>query len=381
VVPIIVLLTYAAAADRPFRDSPERLFALWWGILLGGYVLFAEDFVPLTVAFQLYLLAFFASFAVTVRLWARGTPAPVPAREVAVDPRLVWAAIVVALVPFLLAGRVLNSASDLMDFRMLLIGDEVHERQSIGIGFAFPIACGGWYVARYGKHRLLAWLGGLAVFGLSVLSTSKIFLVLFLLFLIPWWDLKARMARWVVGLAMLGLGVFFGSQVLLEKFSSSPDDSGLAFALGNTLRVYLFGGVAAFQQVLTGAADFPQGAMWKPIGDVAPGLVTVPESSILPWTEVGTWQTNVYSAFGYWFDALGFPSAAIMGVALGALYGSAFRDSSPSMPAAFYRTFLLFPLLFTFHQDFFLPSLAMHVGFLGTAFLMARTVAVRPEAQ
>lgn len=361
--------------QRRLRTSPDRILALSWLFLVTAYSLWAQDFVELTVELQLLILSFVLAFGISYQV-IRSRPAKqqLPRKLLRVSvPTAVKLTIPIALIPLFVAVSVLDGGSILKasEFRDMLIGDVDTGRQSLGIGYAFPIACGGWYVARRSALRRLSWLCGSLVCVIAVLSTSKIFLIIFLLYLIPLWKDLRRLRTWFLGLAILGLGAFGASHLLLEKLASDVDD-GIVSALWNTFRVYLFGGIAALQNYMDGAASLPTGMMWKPIGDFVPDLIEVPRSAILPWTDIGEWNTNTYTAFAYWLDAFGLGAGIVMGAVLGAFYGHVFCRLRTGVGSDFYRTFLLFPLLFIFCADFYVPSLFMHVGFAVSGYLVSR---------
>ncbi len=376
-MPAIALLALYLIGTRrqPFASRPDRLLAATWLLLLGGYEILGEGFVPLSNAFLAIFASFFVLFAVFHWLGRVAASAlPRLALPTLFRPNVVIVlGICASMASITLALGAARSPGVLtaMDFRDLL-GDAEGGRVSVGVGLTFPLACGGWCTARKLGRTRTAWFLGLLVLAVAIISTSKIFLALFLLFLMPWWGSPVRLRRWAIAGALVA-GIAFGlSHVLLDKFSSSPEGR-LMGALVDTFQVYLFGGIAGFQQVLAGTATFPEGAMWKPIGDLLPGSLRVPQSAILPWTTVGEWETNVYSAFAYWFDAFDAASGVVVGAALGLFYGLTFGRERVGCAMEFMRTYLLFPLLFMFHQDFFLPSLLGHIGFLGAALLLDLT--------
>jgi hypothetical protein len=354
------------------------MLAATWLLLLTGYEVLGDGFVPLSGAF----LAIFASFFVTFAAFhwlgreaARALPSLTFPQLIHPDA-VIALGILASVATIAMALGAARSAEILtvMDFRDLF-SDAEGVPASVGVGVAFPLACCSWHVARKHQRSRLAWLLGLLVLTVAITSTSKIFLLLFFLFLLPWGEGAGRLRRWGIVGGLCAICAFGLSHVLLEKFSSSPEER-LIGALADTLKVYVFGGIAGFQRVLAGAASFPEGAMWKPVGDLFPGTIQVPRSAILPWTTIGNWETNVYSAFAYWYDAFDAAAGVVAGSALGVLYGIMFGREGPGLASGFIRIYLLFPLLFMFHQDFFLPSMLGHIGFLGAAVLLALT---RPE--
>jgi hypothetical protein len=246
------------------------------------------------------------------------------------------------------------------ELRSLFTTDDEAGRASFGIGLSFPLTLAAWMLARYKRSARMAFTFGAGSLLLALLSTSKIFLLLFCFYAIP---LATRLEkpnlRSMFLIAALILGAFTSLHLILDKLAR--DEGSLLTALLYTLLSYLLSGLAGFQLFCERGVDFPANAMWQTIGEWFPFLVKVPDSAILPWSQIGDWYGNVYSAFAYWIDGLGqfgFLVAVII-VALAARNLFARSD----LAALFMQRLMLFALLLMFHQEFFVTALKLWLAF------------------
>lgn len=378
---VLILLAYLVVTqNRALRLNPDRILALSWLMLVAAYLLVADDYVELTDEFQFLVVSFVLAFGVAYQIIQR---LPRVTRSVrpplSISPKAaVMLAIPIASLPIVLAAKNVMSGSvaSLVDLRTFILGDVDTDRPFTGIGYAFPIACAGWYFARRNQLRGLTWVSGSLVLATAILSTSKIFLFLFLFYLVPLWKKDLQLRKWMLGFTTLGLGAFAASHILLEKLASDADEAGVLMAVWQTFRVYLLGGIAALQNAITGVTELPHGLMWRPVDKVLPGVFDVPATDQSPWSNFGGGIGNVYTAFANWRDQFGLASGVLMGCLLGAFYAHVFCRLRACVAVDFYRTFLMFPLLFMFFSDFYVAGLYMHIGFAFAAYLLSR---VQPE--
>jgi len=206
---------------------------------------------------------------------------------------------------------------------------------------------------------------------LALISTTKIFLFVIVFYLL--FFSKVNMLRILTAMIVL-LALFFLSHLLLEKFSSNPDD-GVFRALWNTLLVYMFGGVAAFQNILIGSVQLEPNIMLTSIKGIVSvfGIDNVPVSSILPWSKVGNWNTNVYTAFGYWYSLMGNFYLFISPLILGLYYALFFSPQKTFIMFDFYKPFLLFCLTFIYMGDQYLPAFLMHFIYIFISIIVSIT--------
>lgn len=261
-----------------------------------------------------------------------------------------------------------NSLSSLMMLRSSVSGSEA--KLSLSVGLSLPFTLAAWYVAKLNNSKFSILFIVLALM-LAVISTTKVFLfivVFYLLFFSKVNYLKVFLALFIL------ISLFFLSHLLLEKFSSNPDD-GVIRALWNTLLVYLFGAIAAFQNLLNGTVELEQYIAFTSIENLVSilGIEKVPESPILPWTKVGNWNTNVYTAFGYWYSLIGGFYLFYSPLLLGGYYALFFSKMGGSNIFEFYKPFLLFCLAFIYMGDQFIPAILMHFIYLFISLLVSVT--------
>ncbi|EFF9318999.1 oligosaccharide repeat unit polymerase, partial [Escherichia coli] len=144
-------------------------------------------------------------------------------------------------------------------------------------------------------------------------------------------------------------GLFALSSIILGKFSSDPEGK-IISAIFDTLRVYLFSGLAAFNLYVEKNVTLPENLLLYPFKEVWGTTKDIPKTDILPWINTGVWDTNVYTAFAPWYQSLGLYAAIIIGILLGFYYGIWFSFRQ-NLAVGFYQTFLCFPLLMLFFQE------------------------------
>jgi hypothetical protein len=349
---------------RPLVGSIGRLLAAEWVILLTLYLIFESEFVPLSTESVLYITVFFVCFFLAYEVGLTIRLPPVAPPFVVRGSYIMLFALVAGSVSIALGVHhaLTLGITSAMEYRYLYDA-ELAGAPAISnrIGISFPLACAAWMLARSNNQRALSGMFAVLALVLAVLSTSKIFILLWLLYSVPHIGMQGPRTRTILITAGVGLAAFAFMHLVLGKVLGDVSD-GIIEGLLLTLKTYLLGGLAGMQLVVSGEAVFPENAMWKALGDLLPGSIRVPESAILPWIQTGVWHGNAYSAFSYWVDAFGWLSSIGIGLVLGTAYG-AVQSASSSLAMSYFRTFAIFPLLFLFHQDFFVPSVFMWIAF------------------
>lgn len=349
--------------------NPDLLLASIVLFTLGAYAILAKEFVELEVIVYAHLISFAIVFSASYRL-TRSQLDKFTLNQIKpfIAPRVIyWSAI-------LLSGHTLYKVyatytsfglESFMSFRSVVSSEDndYGQRVSLGVGLSFPAVMAAYFIAHGSGHPKKA--GAFLLLGLllAFVSTSKVFILLWILFYLYQRDVSAPK---IVAIGFLFFALFSVSHVLLEKFSSDPD-AGLLQALGNTFLVYLLGGLAAYQKLVNGDARIPELVMFVSLRPyVTPFFYTlIPDSAVLPWTSIGRWYTNVYTGFGYWYALLGGYYVVVIPSILGVYYGVIFcRSKSISRLFGFYRVFLIQCLVFVIIGDHFIPALGMHLVFI-----------------
>jgi hypothetical protein len=148
----------------------------------------------------------------------------------------------------------------------------------------------------------------------------------------------------------------------------TSDEGFFLKSLWLTLATYLMSGLAGLALFVQGKTEFPHNAIWKQLSNFLPGVIRVPDSSILPWVAIGDWFGNVYSGLAYWLDAFGVLGTLIYIAILSALARQIF--SRVGLSWIFLQRLFFFSIMMSFHQDFFLASAQVWIGFSICAILI-----------
>ncbi len=258
----------------------------------------------------------------------------------------------------------------LSHLRELISNDSDTERISFGLAFSIPLSLASYTLAQALNHRKLKILFVTSGFLLVSLSTSKLFLLIFFMYLVP---LKYRIdqisLRWAITIITCLIGSFTLLHVLLNKIVERS--GGIFESLYVTFVTYFSSGLAGLQLYLNGKSFFPHNALWKSLNNYIPWLISIEtsDSAILPWSQIGEWYGNVYSAFAYWLDAFGYYGTFVFIFLIATCTRYIFEKKS--LNYIFLQRFLLFSIFMIFHQDFFLSSIVMWSVYLFCSFLLS----------
>jgi len=374
---LLILIIYALLVRKqPLLESYAKIFAVEWIFLLSIYLMYQKEFVPLSNHFSFVFLMFFVPFVLADYYWSK---------TIHYIPEIRFPAVISANLFFMLAcaAAVLSvglavhavrsiGVASFAGFRELFVGSDEIGPVSIGTGVSFPLVCGAWYLSRVMEKRYVSLLFGFLAIILAILTTSKVFLFIALIYAVPLASngKPTMTAKTFINIAVAALVTFALLHLFLGKIAGIPGQQGILEGLMVTLRVYLLGAIAGLQHVLDGTFIYPHNQMWIFVANLFPDFVEAPKTIILPWSSIGIWETNVYSAFASWYEAVGVLGLAVIGFLLGSFYAWLFRSCSTLL---FLRIFSLFPLLFMFHQDFFFESVRIWIGFSFVAVLIDMT--------
>lgn len=332
-----------------------------WLILLVLYLTNEWQFVPLGVSADLIIFLFIVIFTFAYNISSKVSFCiEVPRLGlIFVFYAVAFFAIVLSIYRFY-AVLGMGHVYDAMSLRGVL-SDDTGEKVGFGIGYVYPLGVSAWFLARIRNDVYIKYIFGVLIFVLSLMTTSKIFVLMYFMFLVPvGYSISRPKFLHVVAIALTSLLVFSLMHIALEKLINP--EQGILYSLYTTFSTYLLGGLAGFQMYESGYAYFPSNVVWKPVGDFVPWLIDVPSSAILPWIDVGYWYTNTYTAFAYWLDGFGLVGFIGFVFALG-FFGKQLSDSKHVFGLLLERVFL-FSLLIVYHQDFFLSSIKVWIGFV-----------------
>jgi hypothetical protein len=242
-----------------------------------------------------------------------------------------------ALCSLLMFAWALVSVRDFVRIREMVASRAL----SFRVGVSFPLVASLLFYMKTMNIRKGQRLVSALLIALAGISSSKIFIVMAMLYLIPWYKkgFKAS-ARLLLFAAAAGVASFAAAHMSRGLISAKSARTLLEIAL-RQINGYLLGGFAAFQTYLDGRMITMDGG----------------------WVRTGEWVGNVYSAFYSLFHerAYGYFFARIMFISL--LYAIIFV--SKGIGFRFLKVYAVFPLLFIFFSDWFFS--AMWVSFGGAA--------------
>ncbi len=370
---LLVLLFYLLggvvvfnAMRKGLLNSPDAVFFIWWGLLLGLYIFSEDELVELSDYFIWYITIFGAVFSISFRLGLFINFKKI-SFKIFFSPYFLYSIGLSLSLYSLIVGYASFSNAG---FNFSLLRASINDgssQASLGVGLSFPICAACAVYAREVSRSYISSLFYGLLLMLALVSTSKIFIILFIFYAYPWHKDNINF-KWIFLSSLLILVGFGVSHFLLEKFSSNPDD-GILTAILNTFKVYLLGGIAALQIYIKNPDLLPGGIMYTGMPEIASIFINVPTTDILPWSYFGKWNGNVYTAFAYWINSFGFISCLIMGGLLGFYYSIFFRNKC-DFSRDFYKVFLVFCIIITFFQDHYFPSFKMHVAFIISSLML-----------
>lgn len=358
---IVILIL---VAHRRINLSLVKLMAVFWLFYLLLYKISESDFLPVAEGFDIRLISFFLSFFGFYTL--------------AISSNLNFYFRVKKFIPsyfflFVVTISVLYTLS-LFIHVIYLTGDFIHYRdyllengESIRVGTSFPLVAALLVYARANRVYNVKIISALLLL-LAIISSSKIFIMLSLLFVIPWYERSFNASFFKVVLILIFS--FFGFILLHLLLGKYVGSSNVFYALVFTLKGYLLGGIAVFQDVLNGNIILPDGFYLRSFLENVPllGFNYQAEIDNNGWFRTGLWFGNVYSAFSYWEELGGLPVFPIVGSIIGLLYG--FIHKSKGYEFIVLKNFSYYPLIMMIFAEQFLLGLGMWISFtLASIFL------------
>lgn len=339
-------------------NDVSTLLGVIWSALILFYMSVEDEFVDITLIGDIIISTWFLLFVVGYRCC-------VFRYQVKANFRWINANLYFPIVAFVGVLAVVNvlyqsaSVSELMELRDRLNSDVYNERAQIGLGLIMPILMSSLIVSRERKN--FYWIVFLCLGGvISVASTSKIFLIMFIISAIPNGIVlnKVDFKIWS-WLFFIACGSFIGLHFVLDKYLVIEDS--ILLSVYATFKTYIASGLAGFFLYTKHEVHFPEKAIFFDVARYFPVFGDVPKTNILEWSPVGDWNTNVYTAFPYWIEGIGVTGFLVISFILGAFSRFVFNQSLIELLVI--KRFLLLCLLMIFFQDFFVASFSMWVGY------------------
>lgn len=177
---------------------------------------------------------------------------------------------------------------------------------------------------------------------LAVLSTSKMYFVLAILYIVPWYvnSFKVNLNT-ILFVFIAGVGSFFWLHLTTGKVAGNSQN--LIQNLFFTLQGYYLGGMAAFQILIDG-------------NSIGGG-----------WVRTGKWLGNVYTAFSRLFYEKSYALFAIRVVCIGFVYALL---SQKNHMAKYVKIYSWLPLFMIFFAEMFGSAIAQWICFVIAGFLV-----------
>jgi hypothetical protein len=236
-----------------------------------------------------------------------------------------------------------------MDFTALRILMTGQERVSLHIGISFPLCCSMLFYMRKRNITDCRNIIILCIILLAIISTSKMFFVFALLYIVPWYEREFKLKiSIIVAIFLIGFLSFFG---LHAATSRMLDDKNVFVAVLRTLNTYLLFGLASFQLSLDGILEIA--------------------TNSTGWIKAGKAYGNVIAGFQTLFEEKNYFFFYIRIMFLSFLYSVIYYRKT--LLFDFLKVYAFFPLLFVFFSDWFFSS--MWFGFflsgIGISFIGA----------
>jgi len=178
---------------------------------------------------------------------------------------------------------------------------------------------------------------------IAALSTSKMYFVLAILYIVPWYSSNFRVnLNTILFVLFAGFGSFFWLHLVTNRVVGNEQN--LIQSLLFTLKGYFLGGLAAFQIIIDG-------------GCMDDGWI---------WT--GKWVGNVYSAFSRLFYEQSYILFGIRVVCIGFLYAWL---SQKNHIAKYVKVYSGLPLFMIFFDEMFVSAISQWICFIIAGFFVS----------
>lgn len=214
-----------------------------------------------------------------------------------------------------------------------VVREMIASRQlSFHIGISFPIVCSVVYFNNINGIKKGEMLIRLLLLGLALISTSKIFIILSLLYCIPWYVKGYKInLKQIVIYASLAFLAFYIFHIILGRTGIGEN---VFEKLWNTFNGYLVGSLAIFQKFFYGY-------------------------EVRGWQQAGSWVGNVATAFAVFYAERSYLIFMLRIAILGSLY--AVMDSLKKDD--FFKIYTVFPLFFIYFSDLYIQGIVQFVMF------------------
>lgn len=351
-------------------DSFIKLISVQWILVLILYEISSGFFIPLTSGFYVELMKFIFSTVFSYILFYSFFKR-LKSKKIKPFLRsniLYFLAIILSCISvgsfiyyFCLFGNFYH-------FRQAVLNDNV----SLYVGYSFPIVAASFFHAVLSEDKNRFLFAVLMVL-LTIISSSKIFLILTLIFV-------SGIYRYGYKVSVKSMFIFFVSgfmlfsimHILMDKIAGL-NEYPLVVALGYTFLGYFLGGIAAFQMIVSNL--FSTGVFYSSIS----GLVLNAPTKIFVgydngWVRTGHWYGNVYSGFAPWYEFSNQYGVVLYGVIIGLVHAIIYSHAKKSIALQFMKGFSIYSIIFIVFYDTYVMSIKLWIAFLIASIFLSLTI-------
>lgn len=371
---VVCALVFFLNFNKKMYDSFLKTFSMIWLFYIGLYLVSSKNFVPISDEFDTVFLAFFLSsiFFYSIILFFLKLSKLKGVSFKSVISTNIYYFISFILTFFSIFKFIYYIAIfGLSDYRQTLLDNDL----SISVGISFPFLMGAYYIAEKNNQQKVKIISIIFLFVLGIISTSKIFIVIMLLYISGFYK-KNFSLNWykITKIFVAGFLIYSLLHVLMGKIAGATGDNffGIVDGLIFTFIGYLLGGLAVFQLQLNGQY-IPSGYF----SNVFNFLINMPVNNSMveggDWVYTGSWLGNVKSGFSTWYQFFGIIGMVYLGLLIGFIYAFIFYFSKKSISLNFIKIFSFYPLMFFIFNDTFLGASKIWIVYILVVFILSIT--------
>ncbi len=371
---VVCALVFFLNFNKKMYDSFLKTFSMIWLFYIGLYLVSSKNFVPISDEFDTVFLAFFLSsiFFYSIILFFLKLSKLKGVSFKSVISTNIYYFISFILTFFSIFKFIYYIAIfGLSDYRQTLLDNDL----SISVGLSFPFLMGAYYIAEKNNQQKVKIISIIFLFVLGIISTSKIFIVIMLLYISGFYK-KNFSLNWykITKIFVAGFLIYSLLHVLMGKIAGATGDNffGIVDGLIFTFIGYLLGGLAVFQLQLNGQY-IPSGYF----SNVFNFLINMPVNNSMveggDWVYTGSWLGNVKSGFSTWYQFFGIIGMVYLGLLIGFIYAFIFYFSKKSISLNFIKIFSFYPLMFFIFNDTFLGASKIWIVYILVVFILSIT--------
>lgn len=326
-------LIFLLLLSRKYKaKSFVYIYSLWYLVILIDYLFMQNVFVPFSESFDTFFLFFSFLFIFMYLIFDEvisfSGRIKFPKFQLFSYKTYFCFSVFLGLFSVLLFIKAFISMPILLA-RAKIASNEL----SFHVGISFPFVSSCLFYQNFKNYKKYKKLLIVLIFLLALISSSKQFIILAILFAIPWYKKNFKFSLLPI-LFVFSFG--FLLILLLHAVTGRVAGSGNLFQKTvYTINGYLLGGLAAFQLFLDGTME---------------SHITVGG-----WVKTGDWIGNVYSGFYGFYQNRNIFLLSLKVLAISLLY--AFLNSKrKSMFLNFMRIYSLYPLLFFIFSDLYFSA-------------------------